>query len=140
MAFFPGMRSIFYSDEAGLTGIGNLANRGAYPWGKEDLELLEFFRTVLSARVDNDFLRYADCNVLKIDQEQFAYERVSDDRRFIVVVSRSHHESLVTIDAGYDVKDIIFKVGASDEKKLAPYGAVVLEVTDKKREEESGLE
>ena len=38
----PGILSIFYGDEVGVEGLGNLANRKTYPWGKEDKSLLEF--------------------------------------------------------------------------------------------------
>lgn len=128
MAFFPGIFSIFYGDEAGMTGAGNLANRGSFPWKNEDQELLSFFRRVLKIRRDNDFLRSAECNILKIDKEQFMYERKANGRHFIIAVSRTHHESLVSIDASYEVVDTIFKIGTSNKEYLAPYGAVVLEV------------
>ena len=39
LTFLPGNLSIFYGDEVGLEGIGNLYNRRNYPWGKEDKEL-----------------------------------------------------------------------------------------------------
>lgn len=130
MAFFPGIFSIFYGDEAGVTGAGNLANRATFPWGNEDTELQEFFKEMLTAKKENSFLKTAECNILKIDKAQFMYERVSEGKRFIIVVSRTHHDSIVSIDASYSVKDVIFKVGTSNERMLAPYGAVVLEVTD----------
>ena len=111
-----------------MTGAGNLANRGSFPWKNEDQELLSFFRRVLKIRRDNDFLRSAECNILKIDKEQFMYERKANGRHFIIAVSRTHHESLVSIDASYEVVDTIFKIGTSNKEYLAPYGAVVLEV------------
>ena len=42
LTFMPGILSIFYGDEIGLEGIGNLANRKPYPWGKEDIELFTY--------------------------------------------------------------------------------------------------
>ena len=39
-----GNPSIFYGDEVGIQGLGNLANRKTFPWGSEDKELLEYIR------------------------------------------------------------------------------------------------
>lgn len=40
----PGCPSIYYGDEAGLTGGRDPMNRRPYPWGKEDPALLSFYR------------------------------------------------------------------------------------------------
>lgn len=44
----PGIPSIYYGDEAGLTGFEDPFNRKCYPWGHEDHDLLDYF-TALSA-------------------------------------------------------------------------------------------
>ena len=44
LAFMPGLLSIFYGDEIGVQGIGNLDNRKPMPWDNPDLALLEFFK------------------------------------------------------------------------------------------------
>ena len=48
----PGMPCIYYGDEAGLTGCRDPFNRGTYPWGHEDTELLAWYRA-LGALRDN---------------------------------------------------------------------------------------
>ncbi len=40
----PGVPSLYYGDEAGLTGFGDPFCRATYPWGKEDLDLLAFYK------------------------------------------------------------------------------------------------
>lgn len=42
----PGMPCIYYGDEAGLTGCRDPFNRGTYPWGREDQELLAWYRAL----------------------------------------------------------------------------------------------
>ena len=42
----PGMPCIYYGDEAGLQGCTDPFNRGTYPWGKEDAELLAWYRAL----------------------------------------------------------------------------------------------
>ena len=44
----PGMPSIYYGDEAGLQGMKDPFNRKPYPWGMEDTELLNWYKTVSS--------------------------------------------------------------------------------------------
>ncbi len=40
----PGVPSVYYGDEAGATGFADPFCRGTYPWGREDKELLEFYK------------------------------------------------------------------------------------------------
>lgn len=37
---FPGSPMIYYGDEAGMEGFEDPLNRGTYPWGREDRDLL----------------------------------------------------------------------------------------------------
>lgn len=40
----PGIPSVYYGDEAGMTGAKDPFNRACYPWGRENTELLGFMR------------------------------------------------------------------------------------------------
>lgn len=40
----PGAPCLYYGDEAGLTGMADPFNRGTYPWGQEDTELIAYFQ------------------------------------------------------------------------------------------------
>ncbi len=46
----PGMPCIYYGDEAGLTGLKDPFNRKPFPWGKEDNELMDWYKTVSALR------------------------------------------------------------------------------------------
>ena len=128
LAFFPGIFSIFYGDEVGMQGIGNLANRGSFPWGKEDIELLEFFKIIGRARTENPFLKTASCKILEISKERFVFERFSDSERILAIVSRTHYKSKVNIPEGYEIEKIVFKIENSNLNELQPYGAIVVKV------------
>ena len=41
---WPGAPTLYYGDEAGVCGWTDPDSRRTYPWGKEDLELIEFHR------------------------------------------------------------------------------------------------
>ena len=85
LATVPGLPTIFYGDEVGMHGIGNLLNRGTYPWGHEDTELLEFYKKLVKSRKSEEFLRKADVRILRIDENQFVYERYDDNNKLIVI-------------------------------------------------------
>lgn len=40
---FPGSPTIYYGDEAGMQGFEDPLNRGAYPWGREDPDLKNWY-------------------------------------------------------------------------------------------------
>lgn len=51
----PGVPSIFYGDEAGVEGYNDPFCRATYPWGRENRELLEFYKML------GNFRRGANC-------------------------------------------------------------------------------
>ena len=55
----PGIPCIYYGDEAGMQGYGDPFNRGCYPWGKEDQDLLSFFTTLGQMRVNHSLFANA---------------------------------------------------------------------------------
>ncbi len=46
----PGVPCIYYGDEAGAQGFTDPYNRGTYPWGREDGELLRHYRELSELR------------------------------------------------------------------------------------------
>lgn len=48
--FLPGVPCIYYGDEAGMEGYEDPFNRQCYPWGNEDTNLLEWYRSLSAIR------------------------------------------------------------------------------------------
>ena len=44
---WPGAPTVYYGDEAGVCGFTDPDNRRTYPWGKEDLEMLDFHKRMI---------------------------------------------------------------------------------------------
>ena len=126
LAFLPGMFTIFYGDEVGMRGIGNLLNRGTYPWGHEDMELLEFYKRLLKSRRSEEFLKEADVRMVRIDENHFVYERFDDNEKAIIIASRVDRETEIAIPEEYENAKIVFSTGENSNTTLAPYGAIVL--------------
>ena len=61
---FPGSPTVYYGDEAGMEGFEDPLNRGTYPWGQEDQELLAFFRQLGQLRRERLSLQEGDLTYL----------------------------------------------------------------------------
>ena len=54
---FPGSPTGYYGDEAGMEGFEDPFNRQTYPWGKEDRELVDWFKALGALRKNYPSLR-----------------------------------------------------------------------------------
>ena len=53
----PGVPSIYYGDEAGMTGCKDPFNRGCYPWDRENAEILDFTKKLGMIRRSHEVLK-----------------------------------------------------------------------------------
>ncbi|MBQ2846657.1 MAG: glycoside hydrolase family 13 protein [Clostridia bacterium] len=87
----PGVPCIYYGDEAGLDGGEDPFNRGCYPWGKEDNELIEHYRFLGKLRKEHDV--FADGEFVPVSAAMgcVAYERRGRGERIMTVANRNSH-------------------------------------------------
>lgn len=71
----PGTPCIYYGDEAGLTGLKDPFNRGTYPWGKQDMEIVEHFKRLGALRQTYDCISRGLCALSPLDEEVFSVVR-----------------------------------------------------------------
>jgi len=126
MAFLPGNLSIFYGDEAGIEGLGNLANRKTFPWGEEDSDLVEFFTSIGKVRVNNKFLEQADLNVFKINRDYFMFERVNGEDKMLFAVNRTDNDVDFKVPDEYSDGEDVYVLKKSRKGHLGPYGSVAI--------------
>lgn len=126
LAFFPGTISIFYGDEVGIRGAGNLANRAPYPWGKRDKDTYKFFRNLLAIRKKEEFLKRAEIRIIKLDGEQFIFERFDNTNGILVAVSRTHKKTELELPNEYENAEFLLEKKDCSKTSLAPFGAIVL--------------
>ncbi len=53
----PGLPCVYYGDEAGMEGYRDPFNRGCYPWGKEDKELIAWYQALGAVRAARPVLK-----------------------------------------------------------------------------------
>ena len=89
LATIPGIPAIFYGDEAGLEGYQDPFNRMPYPWGKEDLNLIKYYKKIGEIRRANDVYRDGEFELLALDARALVYKRTKGEDAFITVVNNS---------------------------------------------------
>ena len=129
LTFLPGNLSIFYGDEAGLQGMGNLANRRPYPWGREDKDLVNYFKYLGMIRNKNPFLERADFEVLDINDKYLQFRRENEKEDALISVSRTGERSEIFIPRYYQDADTIYPLGDSNKFELDSHGGIVLKKT-----------
>ena len=72
---FPGSPMIYYGDEAGLEGLEDPFNRRTFPWGREDEELLAWYRALGAARGQLEALRRGELTWLHTRGRGLAFLR-----------------------------------------------------------------
>ena len=92
---WPGAPTIYYGDEAGLCGFTDPDNRRTYPWGKEDLELIEFHRDVIRIHKQNVALKKGSFRPLHEDYNVIAFGRFYLDNILFTVVNNNDYEKEV---------------------------------------------
>jgi glycosidase len=95
----PGAPGIYYGDEIGMNGGQDPLNRAAFPWDRPetwDRETLELTRDLIRLRKAHGALKVGEWRLLWQGDEAFAFERVAEGERVVVVVNRGAPlESLV---------------------------------------------
>ncbi|MBC2725232.1 bifunctional glycogen debranching protein GlgX/4-alpha-glucanotransferase [Desulfosporosinus sp.] len=100
---FPGVPSIYYGDEAGVEGYADPYNRGTYPWGREDNEIIAWYRRLLRMHAEYEVLQTGDFKSLSLDADVYAFKRVGDDEEICVLINR-HREESKTVDLSQRLK------------------------------------
>jgi len=71
----PGAPCVYYGDEAGMQGMRDPFNRGTYPWGREDGELLAFYRRTIARRNATPALNRGDFTAVALNADVIAVFR-----------------------------------------------------------------
>lgn len=129
MMFLPGIFSIFYGDEVGVTGIGNILCRKPFPWGSGDSELMDFYRELGQAYSQFEFLKNANTHLIRINQDELVFERYNSKSSLCIIINRTNRERELIVPREYQDSISLRKVFAlnSDYEVLGPYGAMVFE-------------
>lgn len=85
----PGNPSVFYGDEAGVTGWCDPLNRVSYPWGKENEEILGLYTKL--GKIRNIYREIFTGDIEFIESDCLAYRRVKDGKSLAVVANNEDY-------------------------------------------------
>ncbi len=105
-----GAPTIYYGDEAGLCGWTDPDNRRTYPWGNEDLELIQLHKDLIRIRKDNSVLKNGSIAFLFGSHKIISFGRFNKSEKMVVVVNNNYED--------YKVKIPVWEMGITNEDKM----------------------
>lgn len=94
----PGVPCVYYGDETGMEGCTDPFNRYCYPWGREDGELLEWYRKLSLIRKNIPELKDGPYALIAARDGVFAFSR---GRGVIVAANVSDKEARLDIGGAF---------------------------------------
>lgn len=89
---FPGVPCIYYGDEAGLEGGKDPDNRRTYPWGRENKDIYNIYKSYSDLRNQSNTLKSGDTLFDAIDENIFCVVRFNDENKIILYLNNSYDE------------------------------------------------
>ena len=125
----PGVPSLYYGDEAGLTGYGDPFCRRAYPWGNEDKDLLKFYQKLGKFRRSSDAFKSGEFIPFYANFGEIAYMRKSQNETVLIACTRWHESTTITVPKEFDNAEVVFGQKSNDGVlTLEPFGFTVLTI------------
>lgn len=89
---FPGVPIIYYGDEVGVEGGKDPDNRRAYPWGRENKEILNLYKLFIGIRNKEEALKKGSLKFYDTDLDVCVYERQFNNEKIIIAANTSREE------------------------------------------------
>jgi len=116
---FYGVPSIFYGDEIGLEHDQPDFSRKCYPWGNENIEILNWYK-ILSKIRKNKVFKEGKMELIKADNQTIIYKRKITDEEILVIANLSENDYSYNVDSEYkslitnEIKRNVLRVSSND--------------------------
>lgn len=107
---WPGAPTLYYGDEAGLCGFTDPDNRRAYPWEREDHELIDFHKAMIAIHKKHKELKTGSIKSLDQDYNFLSYGRFDKDGACVVAINNR--------EAAFTKKVSVWELGIPKDAKL----------------------
>lgn len=106
----PGVPSVYYGDEAGMEGYGDPFCRKAYPWGRENRELLSFYKTMGEIRKGNKCFAGGKFIPVYANFGHIAYIRESIDKEnaLLIAVNRWCDQAVIDLPPCFENAEVLY--------------------------------
>lgn len=118
-----GVPSLYYGDEAGLSGYGDPFCRACFPWGKEDLNLTGYYQKLGRARQNCAAFKKGTLNFVQVEKRLVAFRRADQNSRAFVAVNRNDFAVEVDFSESLEKAKLIFgNLPNGNRIKVEPFG------------------
>ena len=107
---WPGAPTLYYGDEAGVCGWTDPDNRRTYPWGHEDMDLINFHKAIIDIHKNTPALNTGSYKRLYGDYNVIAYGRFLDDSKAVTIINNNDTEKTIFIN--------VWELGIKEEDVL----------------------
>jgi glycosidase len=124
---YPGMPTVYYGDEAGVYGSADPDCRRTYPWGREDKELVEFYRQVIAVRQQHKQLfAHGDVETLLAKGDVYAFARTNDKGEAAVIVLNRGKDTDVELPAAFAADGTVLTDQLTGQAAMVSEGRIKL--------------
>ena len=95
---WPGAPTLYYGDEAGVCGWTDPDSRRSFPWGREDWDLIEFYKYTITIHRQHPCLQIGSLIPLHAERDLLAYGRCLRHDRVVVIVNTAKEARKVSVD------------------------------------------
>ena len=123
----PGFPSIYYGDEAGVEGGGDPFNRTFYPWGNEDTDLLQWYKSLGEIRNNLTCLKEGRFIPYSAMLSCVAYIRDNGNEKIMVIANMNYHEIDYNLPEEFRYKtELITNSTTTNSVKIPAYGSIII--------------
>ena len=108
---WPGAPTIYYGDEAGLCGWTDPDNRRAYPWGREDQDLIDFHKEIIRVHKDYQAMKTGSILFLHGQYQFISYGRFDEQDKFVIAINSG--DQPVSVDLP------VWRLGLTEATRMA---------------------
>ncbi len=106
--FLPGIPSVYYGDEAGMEGYRDPFNRRCYPWGNENLDLVEFTKQLAKVRRGSRAFEQGDFKFIEVDDNVCVFTRYDRITRCAAIIYLNKSTKSRTFEIVNDETSMMF--------------------------------
>lgn len=125
----PGVPSVYYGDEVGMQGYKDPFNRCCYPWGRENTDLLSYYRKLGTLRSSLPCLKTGNIHFLSATLGCVAYEREGEPQDGAILVIANRNEQEITYylpEKWHGRRELLHGEAATDCVRVPAAGCVIL--------------
>ncbi|MBQ9973396.1 MAG: DUF3459 domain-containing protein [Oscillospiraceae bacterium] len=100
---FPGSPTVYYGDEVGMEGFEDPFNRRTFPWGREDTQLLAWYRALGTLRRTSPALRRGELRWLSGRGGLLAFVRRQEDEQILCAANAGSEPAELALDGAVQI-------------------------------------